>query len=410
MNMKRGIWLFISVAVFLISCSAVIAQSVPFGVNYQAVARDNGGNEIKNSKIDVKFSIISENPEGPVVYEEVHTNVSTSPYGVFSLIIGNGKAVVSEKSFSTFSQIRWETAPHFVKVSVKFTNYNDYLFMGTMQFLAVPYALYAQKSLEPGPQGPKGDPGDPATDNQKLSFDGKNLTISENGNTVNLSTLNVAHNLSILGDTLSIYGGNKVGLPNYMQDLQLDNNNILRISKNPGATSIDLTYLKNDADADPTNEIQTITYNPDNFQLSLSKGGGTATMGQIVAFRAGIGSPVALPDNSPVDLTFDQIAGNYYSEGGGYNNSSGAFQAPYTGIYVFSVSLNLPPAGSVILKLTGSPFETIIGPTTTGGCYKESITMRLNKNDIVNIAVKQTNGYSIPSFSFSGYFSGYRIY
>ena len=29
--------------------------------------------------------------------------------------------------------------------------------MGTMQFLAVPYALYAQRSLEPGPQGPKGE-------------------------------------------------------------------------------------------------------------------------------------------------------------------------------------------------------------------------------------------------------------
>ena len=30
--------------------------------------------------------------------------------------------------------------------------------MGTIQFLAVPYALYAQKSLEPGPPGPKGHP------------------------------------------------------------------------------------------------------------------------------------------------------------------------------------------------------------------------------------------------------------
>ncbi len=45
--------------------------------------------------------------------------------------------------------------------------------MGTMQFMAVPYALYAAKSLEPGPAGPpgpKGDPGDPATDDQQLSY------------------------------------------------------------------------------------------------------------------------------------------------------------------------------------------------------------------------------------------------
>jgi hypothetical protein len=407
--MKRGRWLSTSIAAILISGSAALAQSVPFGVNYQAVARDGAGNELKNSQIDVKFSIISDNQIGPVVYEEVHSNVPTTAYGVFTLIIGNGTPVVDGKKFSSFSQIKWDTAPHYVKVSVRFNNYNDYLVMGTMQFLAVPYALYAQKSLEPGPQGLKGDPGDPATDDQTLSFNGNNLAIS-GGNTVNLSTLNVPHNLTIMGDTLSIYGGNKVGLPNQLQDLIYDySKRELRLSKST-TPIIDLSELKNDADADPTNEIQSIAYNPDNFQLSLSKGGGTATIGQIVAFRAGIGSPVTLPHDTSVDLVFDQIAGVYYSEGGGYNNSTGAFQAPYTGIYVFSVSLNLPTAGCVIVKLTGASFETIIGPTSTGGSYKESITMRLNKNDIVNMAVKQTNGYTIPSFSFSGYFSGYRIY
>jgi hypothetical protein len=176
-----------------------------------------------------------------------------------------------------------------------------------MQFLSVPYALFAQKSLEAGPQGMKGDigpqglqgdqgekgdigpqglkgdtgpqgmqgvqglkgdQGDPATDNQTLSFDGSNLSISMgNGgtpSTVNLSTLNVPHQLTILGDTLSIMGGNKVGLPNQIQNLQLDNNNILRIDKNPNATAIDLTRFLDDK--------QQLSFNSTNNFVTISGG------------------------------------------------------------------------------------------------------------------------------------------
>ena len=53
--------------------------------------------------------------------------------------------------------------------------------MGTMQFMAVPYALYAAKSLEPGPQGPPGTqgvPGDPATDDQQLTYNPTTRTLS----------------------------------------------------------------------------------------------------------------------------------------------------------------------------------------------------------------------------------------
>ena len=174
---------------------ATIAQNVPMGVSYQAVARDNYGKELANAEIDVRFSIISGNPQGTVVYQELHSNIITSKYGVFSLVIGKGEPTGG--TADELSGVKWETANHYLKVEIKFDN--DYVDMGTMQFLAVPYALYAQKSLEAGPQGvkgetgpqglqgapgPKGDPGDPATDDQVLSFDGTYLTIS-GGNTLN---------------------------------------------------------------------------------------------------------------------------------------------------------------------------------------------------------------------------------
>jgi hypothetical protein len=460
--MKRGKWLFTSVLAILFSGLAAMAQSVPFGVNYQAVARDGYGNEIKNSKIDVKFSIISDNQDGQVVYEEIHADVPTSPYGVFSIIIGRGTPVVNGKSFSSFSQIRWDSAPHYVKVSVKFSNYNNYIEMGTMQFLAVPYALYAQKSLEPGPQGPKGDPGDPASDNQKLSFDGKNLTISENGNTVNLSTLNVAHNLTILGDTLSIYGGNKVGLPNYMQDLTLDVNNILKISKNGSATpinlskyldntdnqtlsfdsgtnrvsiaggnyvdlskfyqqlnynsstnklsisniagEIDLTPLKNDADADPANEIQSLTFDKNSGNLAISSGNAVS-----------LNNPIGFKAKRTVNQTGLTLGTTYpfvnsdveFDEGTDYDSGSGTFTAPLAGIYTFLVIYKADGSGSgrVLSILKNSSVYEVLGPDILAGTeLTRWVVMKLNQGETVSLTINT----GMSQYSGTGSFVGYR--
>jgi hypothetical protein len=390
---------FKSSCVFLIALfagSASMGQNVPLGISYQAVARDNYGKELVNKSIDVKFSIISGNPLGTVVYQELHAKQITSKFGVFSLVIGTGTPTGG--TFGELSQIQWGTAPHYLRVEVKFDN--DFVDMGMMPFLSVPYALYAQKSLEAGPKGdpgPKGDQGDPATDNQSLSFNGVNLSIS-GGNTVNLSSLNIPHQLTLLGDTLSILGGNKVGLTNQIQDLQLDINSKLKITKNASATAIDLSKF-----------TQALSFNQDNYQLSLSNGGGTASLGQIIAFRAGIASTVNLPDNTPVNIVFNQVTGVYYTDGIYYNSSSGSFTAPFNGIYSFSVFINLPIGSSVIINLFGDPYETIIGPTNSIGSFRGTLTMKLNKGDEVNASVLQSNGYTIP-FSFAGSFSGYKVY
>jgi hypothetical protein len=466
--------------------------SVPYGINYQAVARDNSGKELASKSVNVRFSVIMGDPTGgTVVYQELHQSVITSKYGVFSLVIGHGVPSANGQ-YRELSQIQWNQGFHYLKVEVKFDN--DYIDMGTMQFLAVPYALYSQKSLEPGPAGPKGDPGDPASDDQTLSFNGNNLSIS-GGNTVNLSNLNIPHQLSLNGNSLTITGGNVVVLPDQIQDLNLDINNILKIDKNPAATAIDLTKflddkqqlsfnsvnntlnitngltpvnlskfdqtlsfnssdnkltisggsapvdlssLKDDADANPLNEIQDIhlvgnqlsidknasssgadlskydnsilSYNPDNFQLSVSHGSSVA-IGNIIAFRAGITTSLNLPNATPVDLIFDQVTGTNYYNDGGYSPSSGVFQAPYTGIYNFSVSINMPLGNSsVIIKLTGTTYETIIGPTSSSGYFRASMTMKLAKNDIINIAIIQSNGAPINPYIISGTFSGYRVY
>ena len=165
--------------------TATAQTTFPAGINYQAVARDNNGDELVNTDIEVRFSIRTDSPTGAVVYQEVFTDVTTSRYGVFSLIIGKGDPVLG-----TFGEIDWSTTNHYLQVEVKFENL--FVDMGTMQFMAVPYALYAAKSLEPGPEGPPGEQGpqgDPASDDQTLSYNRatRELSIS-GGNSVTLGT------------------------------------------------------------------------------------------------------------------------------------------------------------------------------------------------------------------------------
>ena len=298
-------------------CTESFAQyNVPYGINYQAVARDNYGNELANRKISVKFSVISGDPLGTAVYQEVHQNIITSAFGVFSLVIGQGIPTGSA-TYGELSQVQWDKAPHYLKVEVKFEN--TFMDMGTMPFLSVPYALYAQKSLEPGPAGPKGDPGpkgeagDPASDKQTLSFDQSTLNIS-GGNSVPLTSLlqNLTITSSPEGNYLGISRGNSVLLStaeadgdpkNEIQDLTissdklkitnntlattwdltkyLDNTDSQALTWNPAtrtlgisgnATTFNLTELKNDADADPANELQSLSYNQSTNSLNITNG------------------------------------------------------------------------------------------------------------------------------------------
>ena len=276
--------------IFMVLASAgmsLLAQNtVPMGIHYQAVARDSYGQELINKKISVKFSIIPGDPLASPVYQEVH-DITTTKFGVFSLIIGRGAASLTPPC-TTLSQIAWDQANHFLKVEVKFEN--DFMDMGTMQFLAVPYALYAQKSLEPGPEGPKGDrgekgePGDPATDNQTLSFDGSNLSISGAISTVNLTpllqTLQVSndgtggYNLSLTrGNAINLATIEKDGDPlNEIQDLSYNNTTRELTLLKSSAPAINLTELKNDADADPANEIQDLQLNGDQLTITRNSG------------------------------------------------------------------------------------------------------------------------------------------
>ncbi len=402
-------------------------NSVPLGMNYQAVARNSAGNEMKNTDLEVRFSIMSGDPRSTPIYVEIHNDVHTNPYGVFNVVIGTG---VPSGSLNTKSlaEVKWDEADHWLRVEVRFDNDGDFYDMGTMKFYAVPYALYAQKSLEPGPPGPKGDqgerglPGDPTSDNQTLSvvnIDGTDYLAIDGGNQVKIS------NIEKDGDAT-----------NEIQDLVYNSTTReLKISKST-MEPISLTELKNDADADPANELQDLTLsgdvlsisklsgakqvnlgvyrdNTDNQQLSFSEanhsltvsGGNSVTLGAMTAFRA----KKTLATSAPTPLaSVDFIPDNIeYNDGNGLNPTTGEFTATYTGLYTFDIKYVASGNGKIVMIYkNGNLYETLAEGLTTGAIIFRTITVKLNASDKFKMVINTGTDTSIGT----GTFSGYKVY
>jgi len=421
---------YISVFVLMMATSlAANSQEVPFGINYQAVARDSYGSELVNERVDIRFTILSSTPLGNVEYQEMHDNVSTSRFGVFSVTIGSGTPIMG--SCESFSDISWESAPHYLKVEIKFNN--DFLEMGTMQFLSVPYALYAAKSLEPGPPGPKGDkgdPGDPASDNQKLSFDGENLTIDGGyDGSGPISTVNLGALLNVDDDDADP--------ENEIQDLRLENN-ALRITKNSEYTSIDLSkYLDNTdeqtlafnttdgtlsisngnsvdmsealRDTDPANELIT-GFSMDGTELVINEGSNEKRVdlsSNMIAFRAK--RTVNTDDYMPMS-NFDFIPDSpEFNDGMAFNMSTGEFTAPHDGIYTFDIVYSADGSGGsreLMIYKNGTIYQNLGEEISSGTKLFRTVTMKLFTDDRVKLVVHTGTGTSIGT----GIFSGYKVF
>ena len=137
----------------------VIGQGSPQLMNYQGVARDNGGNVLVNQNIALQLSVISGSIGGTVEYTETQLT-STNDFGLFNIEIGGGTV-----TSGTFSAINWGSASHFLKVELDPVGGTAFQEMGTSQLLSVPYAFYAKVSGSgavgtTGPTGPTGNDGE----------------------------------------------------------------------------------------------------------------------------------------------------------------------------------------------------------------------------------------------------------
>ena len=123
--------------IFLLMFSAAVAQNVPQGMQYQAVARDLSGNILANQEISLKISLVGSGKSVLPYYTEMH-KVTTNQLGLFALVIGAGKA---EKG--TFSSVPWSTDEVWMQVNIKEKNSALYKTISNSKLLAVPYAFHA---------------------------------------------------------------------------------------------------------------------------------------------------------------------------------------------------------------------------------------------------------------------------
>ncbi len=132
----------ILVFLVLLSFTTLYSQS-PAGFSYQAVARNNSGNPLPSQELTVRISIHAGSASGEKIWQEDH-NVTTSPYGLFSLVVGGPDGYGQSGSVETFSNIDWSATQYFLNVMVK--KDNNFLDLGGSPIQTVPFAQYAQSA------------------------------------------------------------------------------------------------------------------------------------------------------------------------------------------------------------------------------------------------------------------------
>jgi uncharacterized protein (TIGR02145 family) len=108
-------------------------------LNYQGVARNAVGNPLPNQSMKLRLSIHDLLPSGAVVYSEIRA-ITTNLGGLFSVQIGSAGA---SSSTGTLGGVNWVVGNKFLQVELDPASNNNYIDIGTVQLVSVPYAFGA---------------------------------------------------------------------------------------------------------------------------------------------------------------------------------------------------------------------------------------------------------------------------
>lgn len=171
-------------SLFLVQVLGSMYSQIPETLSYQAIARDPQGNLLGNQDLKIRIGIIQNET---LVWQEDH-QVLTNDLGLFTLDIGSVDATGKIGTVDAFSDIPWEAGSSKMQISVD--SGSGFEELGTNEFHAVPYALYAADGPGgTGPQGepgPQGAPGPAGADEQELALEGNILSIT-GGNSLDLT-------------------------------------------------------------------------------------------------------------------------------------------------------------------------------------------------------------------------------
>jgi hypothetical protein len=402
---------YISLVLMLtISGAPLFAQNqngAPQGFNYQAIARDYNGQEMRNMDIMVRVSIYP-GETGPFEWRELHS-VTTNKFGLFTIIIGQGTRV--EGSIDHFSDIKWGDGARFFEVELDFPNdASGFLPTGKNQLFSVPYALYSNYAANGGSGGILDNDTDPTNERQNLSQTDTLLQLINNDGSIQSSVKN------------------DFDPKNELQDL-LINGNILKITNNPDANDINLSpyydntdeqILSNKGDSIVISNGNTIDLsrfkdNTDKQQLILETDSIRITNGnavniselrnpQSVYFYANRTTAYTASGGEYYTLKFDDVKTNI---GSPFNPSNGDFTAIFDGLYSFYFVYQANESQSIYLYIENSLAETFVANTLTQ-TYRLSFMRYLNAGDKVNLVIY--NRLAAPSPIGTGTFGGFKVY
>ena len=108
-------------------------------LNYQGVARNAVGNPLPNQTMNLRLSVHSLSASGIVVYSEIRS-IKTNLGGLFSVQIGSAGTT---SSTGTISGVSWQVGEKYLQVEIDPSSNSNYINMGTVQLVSVPYALGA---------------------------------------------------------------------------------------------------------------------------------------------------------------------------------------------------------------------------------------------------------------------------
>jgi hypothetical protein len=225
--------------IFSIFLYGIVLGQVPQKLSYQAVIRDASNNIVSNQPVGIRISIIQGSPTGTPVYIETH-NPMTNTDGLVSIEIAGG-VVVS----GTFSVIDWSKTPYFLFTEVDPTGGVSYSIFSTTELMSVPFALFAEKSRNPGPAGPQGVQGPAGVNgangvginNAQVINDSLKLTLT-NGNAINAGYVKGTKGDTGIQGPVGVNGTNGISITN----TQVINDS-LKVTLSDG-TTITAGYVK----------------------------------------------------------------------------------------------------------------------------------------------------------------------
>ena len=250
----------------LITLSALSAQSVPQGMNYQAVARDGDGQLIARQEVSILVSLMGSDTDQTEYYREVHL-VKTNDFGLFHLIIGQGKSI-----FGDFVEIPWSENQVWLEMAIDEEggeNFNTFI---STQLLSVPYAMHAATASKvEGMQDRNLYWNTYGNFNTNPAF---NFLGTLDANDLVLKTNNTERMKVLANGGVEVSGNLKTD--NFQMSTGAAVDYVLKTDASGNASWVDpnnLTINVNDPDSDPTNELQEwseIPNKPENLDLDYT--------------------------------------------------------------------------------------------------------------------------------------------